>query len=414
MVLLPSPAGRAAPFHRHRTAPGRRVRRARAGPAGRADARRDVREAGAVHDARAGRCQRPDRAQAGRPVVAAARALERADPGQREADGDRAAPCRNDDDRGRERRRHGCRRSAGRLPDAKRGARPRSAHRAVERRDRHGRRAARRSALALRLLAGREVEARVQRAQRAAARLRDSPLHPLLRAGDPGRRQRRRGRPPAVSARGGEHRPRRHLGADRPRRRGGDPARRGCPRRARSGGDRAAGRSSGGAGGADPLRDPPGLARRRRQYRSRRRTGAGQERQAHLQGRRVDPRARPGPAAAAHGDRPACGRQHRDDHGRRRPARRRHDELRARADARGARRRHGRGARGRPRGGHGLRRQAAQHPSARRRARRSPTRCSSSTRASSPRRRPRRSSLRTATRSPRPSRSPTRSCGPRP
>src|SRR5439155_1066470 len=126
---LPWPVGRAAQGRRHRAAPGRRLRFACARPARRAHSRPHVREAGPVHAARAGRNQRPDRAEAGRVLVAPARALERADPGDREADRNRAAALRRGHHRGRQRRRHGDWRPARRDADAERRPRPRPAQR---------------------------------------------------------------------------------------------------------------------------------------------------------------------------------------------------------------------------------------------------------------------------------------------
>ena len=245
-------------------------------------------------------------------------------------------------------------------------------------------------------------------AQPAAQRAGCRPLHAGLGADHAGRARRDLCDPLPLPGRDPE------LGPRRSRRRGAhgrsrcaDPARRRGPRR-----HRLLGRGARGRGAARPVRDgapplPAGLARRR--LRDRRRPADRARRRRRLPRRRAvhDQPARP--ARSSQRRRPA---RRRADHPRRRrrPAARvlgRDDQLRARPDARAARRRDGDGARQRRLDDDGVRRHPAQPPLASRSARSRP-RSSSSTPASSSARRSR-SSRPTATASPTSSRSGTSS-----
>ncbi len=240
----------------------------------------------------------------------------------------------------------------------------------LERRRDDGRDARRAEDLVLRNLAGRGRQALAHHPERRAARERGRPLHAVMGPGDTRHPRLRRDDPVPLPRCRPERRPAGSGGGDARRRgRRGDSLRGRGHRRARHRCRRA---HRGGArrrhdDGAADL--PARLARRRR--RDRRRPADRPQRRSRVPGRRG---VHLEPAVAAHGPyrrRPARGRPHRARRRGRPPARplRRHDQLRARTDARAARCRHRHGARRRRLHLDGVRRQPPQPAVRRQRAR---------------------------------------------
>ena len=205
--------------------------------------------------------------------------------------------------------------------------------------DRRRRRAPRPEAAHVRHLA-RDRAAAPDGPERGAAPERDLALHLGVGAGDAGRRRRGRGDRLAAARDDPErrpHRPGHRPGAEREH---GDPAGRRRPLRPRHRGAAAARRGAGRDDRDDPAAREPG--HRRARARRRRRPGPRARRQADLPRQRAVLDRADG-AERAH-RRGAARRRPRRDGGRRRPPPRllgRDDELRARADARAPRRRHG-------------------------------------------------------------------------